>query len=166
MATRVADNGGVYMVPAFTGLGAPHWRPDARGAITGLTLATTAAHVARAALEAVAYQTGDLFDTMLRDGASRPRVMRVDGGMSGNDWLCQFLADMLQMPIERPAMLETTARGAAFLAGTAVGLWSDLDEVAALAETSERFEPKMAPAQRERLVDGWNAALGRVLACT
>jgi len=164
MATRVADNGGVYMVPAFTGLGAPHWRPDARGAIVGLTLASSAAHVARAALEAVGYQTADLIDAMTRDGAARPPVLRVDGGMSANDWLCQFLSDLLDIPVERPATLETTALGAAFLAGLAVGFWRDLNEVAALTATADRFEPHMRPDERAGLVAGWRAALARVLA--
>ncbi len=122
MATRTEDNGGVYMVPAFVGLGAPHWQPDARGLITGLTLGTTAAHVARAALEAVAYQTHDLAEAMVEDGAARLETLRVDGGMAANDWLCQFLADLLDLPVERPAMLETTALGAALLAGIGIGL--------------------------------------------
>jgi len=163
MATRVGDNGGVYMVPAFTGLGAPHWRPDARGAIVGLTLASTSAHVARAALEAVGYQTADLLDAMTRDGAARPLVLRVDGGMAANAWLCQFLADLLDVPVERPATVETTALGAAFLAGLAVGFWRDLHEVAALTATADRFEPRMGAEQREELTAGWRAALARVL---
>jgi len=163
MATKVADNGGVYLVPAFTGLGAPHWRPDARGTISGLTLASTAAHVARAALEAVGYQTADLIDAMTRDGAARPAVLRVDGGMSANAWLCQFLADLLEVPVERPANLETTALGAAFLAGLAVGFWRDLGELAGLTTTAERFEPRMAAAERAGLLAGWKAALARAL---
>ncbi|HZF44647.1 MAG TPA: glycerol kinase GlpK [Sphingomonadaceae bacterium] len=163
MATRVADNGGVYLVPAFTGLGAPHWRPEARGAIVGLTLASTAAHVARAALEAVGYQTADLIDAMTRDGAARPPVLRVDGGMAANAWLCQFLADLLDVPVERPATVETTALGAAFLAGLAAGFWRDLDAVAALTATADRFEPRKAAEERAQLVAGWRAALERVL---
>ena len=163
MAASVPDNGGVYMVPAFTGLGAPHWRPDARGALVGMTLSTAAAHVARAALEAVAYQTGDLLDAMARDGAARPPVLRVDGGMSANAWLCGFLANLLDAPVERAATAETTALGAAFLAGLAVGYWRDLDEVAALTATADRFEPRMGAEERAALVAGWRAALGRVL---
>jgi len=163
LAARLADNAGVYLVPAFTGLGAPHWQPDARGLITGLTLATTAAHVARAALEAVAYQTADLIDAMTRDSAARPPVLRIDGGMAANAWLCQFLADILDIPVERPATLETTALGAAFLAGLAVGVWHDLDEVAALAAGGDRFEPRMDAAERERLLEGWRAALAQAL---
>jgi glycerol kinase len=163
LATRVGDNGGVYMVPAFVGLGAPHWRPDARGLIAGLTLGASAAHLARAALEAVAYQTLDLAEAMMRDGAGRPEALRVDGGMSANGWLCQFLADMLGVPVERPANLETTALGAAFLGGIGVGLWKGPDEVAGLTRTAATFEPRMDPAERARLVQGWNAALARAL---
>lgn len=163
MATRVADNGGVHLVPAFTGLGAPHWRPDARGVLSGLTLASTAAHVARAALEAVGYQTADLLDAMMRDGTAMPTTMRVDGGMSANDWLCQFLADVLDVPVERPADLETTASGAAFLAGLAVGVWNSLDEVATLVATGERFVPRMKAGEREALREGWRRALERAL---
>jgi glycerol kinase len=163
MATGVEDNGGVYMIPAFVGLGAPHWQPEARGLISGLTLGATAAHVARAALEAVAYQTADLVDAMVRDGADRPAALRVDGGMSANDWLCQFLADILDLPVERPRNLETTALGAAFLAGIGVGLWSGTDEVASLTRVARRFEPRMEAAQRARLVGGWRMALARAL---
>ena len=163
MAASVPDNGGVYMVPAFTGLGAPHWRPDARGAIVGMTLGTTAAHVARATLEAVGYQTGDLIDAMTRDGTARPPVLRVDGGMSANAWLCRFLADLLDAPVERAVTAETTALGAAFLAGLAVGYWRDLDEVAALTATADRFEPRMGAEERAELVAGWRAALDRML---
>ena len=164
MATRVADNGGVYMVPAFVGLGAPHWDPAARGLIAGLTLGTSAAHIARAALEAVAYQTADLAAAMVADGAEPPAALRVDGGMSGNDWLCQFLADILQVPVERPATLETTALGAAFLAGIAVGLWGGIEDVAAIAADVRRFDPAMAEDKRATLVDGWKRALRRALA--
>lgn len=163
MATEVTDNGGVYLVPGFVGLGAPHWAPEARGILSGLTLATTASHVARAALEAVAYQTHDLIEAMARDGGARLGVLRVDGGMAANDWLCQFLADILEVPVERPEMLETTARGAAFLAGLAVGTWCDLDEVAALATASDRFEPRGDPIMRQRLIAGWNDAVARAL---
>lgn len=164
MATQVEDNRGVYMVPAFVGLGAPHWDPDARGTITGLTLDVTAAHLARAALEAVAYQTLDLVDAMVRDGGGAPTTIRVDGGMAANDWLCQFLADMLRTVVERPEHLETTALGAAFLAGLAVGVWPDLDAVAATRGDPRRFEPLMGEEERERLLSGWRRALARTLA--
>ncbi|HEY0316212.1 MAG TPA: glycerol kinase GlpK [Sphingomonas sp.] len=164
MATRTEDNGGVYMVPAFVGLGAPHWQPDARGLIVGLTLGTTAAHVARAALEAVAYQTHDLAEAMEQDGAGRLSALRVDGGMAANDWLCQFLADLLDLPVERPAMLETTALGAACLAGIGVGLWSGLEAVAALDRKIDRFVPQAADIDRQALLEGWQKALRQALA--
>lgn len=163
MATRVASNGGVYMVPAFAGLGAPHWDPNARGSITGLTFATSAAHVARAALEAVAYQTSDLAAAMAADGAAPLTALRVDGGMAANGWLCQFLADILQAPIERPKMLETTALGAAFLAGITVGIWDGVEGVAALPCESDRFEPSKE-VDRDALLAGWRKALARALA--
>jgi glycerol kinase len=164
MATRAEDNGGVYMVPAFVGLGAPHWQPDARGLITGLTLGTNAAHIARAALEAVAYQTYDLVEAMRQDGAGKLAALRVDGGMAANDWLCRFLAYLLDTPVERPAMLETTALGAAFLAGIGVGLWDGPDAVAALPRRIDRFEPGGDGKQREALLAGWRKALRQVLA--
>jgi len=163
MATQVPDSHGVYMVPAFVGLGAPHWDPDARGLICGLTLGATAAHLARAALEAVAYQTLDLTDAMRADGGAGAAALRVDGGMAANDWLCQFLADMLQAPVERPTGVETTALGAAFLAGLAVGVWPGLDAVAATWTLERRFEPRMASDQRARMLSGWRDAVARTL---
>lgn len=163
MATRLPDNGGVYMVPAFVGLGAPHWEPDARGAIYGLTLGSMQAHLARAALEAVAYQTLDLVTTMVEDGSARPAMLRVDGGMAANDWLCQFLADLLEAPVERPDDLEATARGAAFHAGLAVGLWSGLDELTAIWAREAAFEPRMTAETRKPLIAGWHDALRRTL---
>jgi glycerol kinase len=163
MATQVPDSHGVYMVPAFVGLGAPHWDPDARGAIFGLTLGATQAHLARAALEAVGYQTLDLITAMIRDGGGKPAILRVDGGMAANDWLCRFLADLLEVPVERPDDLETTARGAAFHAGLAVGLWSGLDELERLWARAACFEPTMPVDRRDRLVAGWHDALSRVL---
>ncbi len=163
MATRVPDSHGVYMVPAFVGLGAPHWNPNARGLICGLTLDVTAAHLARAALESVAYQTLDLTDAMTADGGAGASALRVDGGMASNDWLCQFLADMLHAPVERPAGVETTALGAAFLAGLATGVWPDLDALSATWTLERRFEPRMDPAQRQRMIDGWRTAVRRTL---
>ncbi|WP_341208905.1 glycerol kinase GlpK [uncultured Sphingomonas sp.] len=163
MATQVPDSHGVYMVPAFVGLGAPHWDPDARGAIFGLTLGSTQAHLARAALEAVGYQTMDLADAMVADGGDPPATIRVDGGMAANDWLCQFLADMLQVPVERPRHLETTALGAAFHAGLATGVWKDLDALAATWARGACFEPKMAEEARATLAEGWHAALAKTL---
>lgn len=163
MATQVPDSHGVYMVPAFVGLGAPHWEPEARGAIFGLTLGATQAHLARAALEAVGYQTLDLVSAMISDGGATPAILRVDGGMAANDWLCRFIADLLDVPVERPDDLETTARGAAFHAGLAIGLWSGLDELERLWARDACFTPTMAPDHRAGLVAGWQDALSRVL---
>jgi glycerol kinase len=163
MATQVEDNGGVYLVPGFVGLGAPHWRPDVRGLLTGMTLDTSAAHLARAALEAVAYQTNDLMTAMVADGASRPAALRVDGGMAANDWLCQFLADVVGCPVERPAGVETTALGAAFLAGLATGVWSSLDALAETWTIGRNFAPAMAEDRRAALISGWDEALRRAI---
>ena len=161
LATRLDGNHGVYMVPAFVGLGAPHWDPAARATITGLTFDATGAHLARAALESVAYQTADLFGAMAADGSSAAGRVRVDGGMAANDWFCQFLADMLAIPVERPANVETTAAGAAFLAGMAVGAWSGPADVAASWREERLFTPKMAAAERASLAAGWRDALAR-----
>ena len=163
MATRLPDSHGVYMVPAFVGLGAPHWEPDARGAVFGLTLDATSAHLARAALEAVAYQTLDLADAMAADGGAAAQSIRVDGGMAANDWLCQFLADILDVPVERPANLETTALGAAFHAGLATGVWAGLDSLPDTFVGASRFEPRMGSGERERLIAGWRDAVRRTL---
>jgi glycerol kinase len=161
LATRLDGNNGVYMVPAFVGLGAPHWDPNARGTITGLTLDATGAHLARAALESVAYQTADLVDAMVSDGASSARTIRVDGGMAANDWFCQFLADMLDADVERPANIETTAAGAAFLAGLAVGVWKGPEDIAAAWRRDRLFRPQMGADAREGLKAGWADALAR-----
>jgi glycerol kinase len=161
LANQLADNHGVYMVPAFVGLGAPHWDPDARATITGLTFDATGAHIARAALESVAYQTADLVDAMVADGAKDVRTIRVDGGMAANDWFCQFLADMLDTKVERPANIETTVAGAAFLAGLAVGVWDRLEDVAAAWTLDRAFEPTMKQSAREGLKAGWREALAR-----
>jgi len=150
-------------VPAFVGLGAPHWDPNARGLICGLTLDVSGAHLARAALESVAYQTLDLTEAMQRDGARRAQAIRVDGGMAANDWLCQFLADILEVRVERPAELETTALGAAFLAGLATGVWKDLASVAATWRTGAVFAPAMTPSRRTSLIAGWRDAIERTL---
>lgn len=163
MATRIEDNHGVYMVPAFVGLGAPHWDPDARGTITGLTFDTQPAHLARAALEAVAYQTLDLIEAMIADGGTSPLAVSVDGGMAANDRLCQFLADVLQIPVERPEHLETTALGAAFLAGLAVGVWPDLNAIMATRSHRKCCQPKLASVERNRLLAGWRRALASTL---
>jgi glycerol kinase len=163
MARQIPDSHGVYLVPAFVGLGAPHWAPDAHAAIFGLTLEAGAAHLARAALEAVAYQTRDLLDAMAGDGA-RPAAMRIDGGMTANEWLCQFLADVLDLPIERPQNLETTALGAAFLAGLAAGVWNSLEELAETWRRKDEFSPRMQSKQRDQLIAGWRKAVASTLA--
>ena len=163
LANGLPDMHGVYLVPGFVGLGAPHWDAAARGAIFGLTLDSSPAHLSRAALEAVAYQTLDLVEAMRADGAARTGRIRVDGGMVENAWLCQFLADILDLTVERPRMLETTALGAAFLAGLATGVWSNLDAVGRLAVSGDRFQPRMDAGVRRRLVRGWHDALAKTL---
>ncbi len=162
IAAGLAGNAGVYLVPAFTGLGAPYWDPDARGAILGLTRDAGRAEIVRAALEAVCYQTRDLMEAMAADGAPRPQALRVDGGMTGNDWLMQFLADILDLPVERPAVTETTALGAAWLAGLAAGLFGSTAEIAAGWRRDRTFEPGMGAAERDRLYAGWQEAVARV----
>ena len=163
LARSVPDGHGVYLVPAFVGLGAPHWQPHARGLVCGLTLDATGAHLARAALESVAYQTLDLTEAMQHDGARRVEAIRVDGGMAANDWLCQFLADILEARVERPVELETTALGAAFLAGLAIGVWPDLESLARTWRSAAVFTPSMTPAHRAALIAGWRQAVERTL---
>ncbi|HET8726288.1 MAG TPA: glycerol kinase GlpK [Alphaproteobacteria bacterium] len=162
LAVEAPDNHGVYVVPAFSGLGAPHWDPDARAAILGLTFDTGRAHIVRAALESVGFQSRDLMEAMRADGGGTPSALRVDGGMVVNDWVCQFLADIMDMPVERPVVTETTALGAAFLAGLHEGVYDDLDAIAATWALERRFEPQMDAAQRERLCAGWHSAVRRV----
>jgi glycerol kinase len=163
IAARVPDDHGLYLVPAFVGLGAPHWQPNARGLICGLTLDATREHLTRAALESVAYQTLDLTEAMQRDGARRAQAIRVDGGMAANDWFCQFLADVLEVRVERPVELETTALGAAFLAGLASGLWPSLESVARTWSTAAVFTPAMTAPRRAALIAGWRQAIARAL---
>ena len=162
LARGAGQHGEIYMVPAFTGLGAPYWKPDARGALFGLTRATGPADLARAALQSVAYQTSDLLLAMADDGVA-PTSLRVDGGMVANDWFVQFLADMLQMPVDRPRVLETTAYGAALLAGQAVGVFGNWKEIAANWQLDVRFEPQMPAADQQRLLAGWRDAVERVI---
>ncbi len=161
LATSVPDTGGVYLVPAFAGLGAPHWDPYARGAIVGMTRGTTAAHIARAALEAIAYQARDVIQAMEGDAGRPLAELRVDGGASRNDHLMQFQADVLGVSVVRPAITETTALGAAYLAGLAVGVWSDVDEVAAQWREERRFEPSMSEDERSLRLHSWLRALER-----
>ncbi len=162
LARGLESNRGVYLVPAFTGLGAPHWDPRARGALLGLTRDTGVAELARAALESVCYQTLDLVNAMGRDGAITPDTLRVDGGMVANDWLMQFLADVLGFAVERPVITETTALGAAYLAGLSAGAFDSLEDLARRWRRESRFEPRLEAAEHEHLVAGWARAVARV----
>ena len=161
LAASVPDSGGVYLVPAFAGLGAPHWDPHARGTIVGLTRGTTAAHLARAALEGIAFQVADVLDIMRLDTGLPIRELRVDGGASANDLLMQFQADILQTPIVRPVVTETTALGAAYLAGLAVGFWKGQDELRALWKADRTFEPRMSADEAAYRRSRWAEALRR-----
>ncbi|MEO1135128.1 MAG: glycerol kinase GlpK [Pseudomonadota bacterium] len=163
LADSIDNNNGVYLVPAFTGLGAPHWSPKARGVITGLTRGAGRAELARAALESVVYQTADLMTAIAKDGA-QTNTLRVDGGMVANDWTMQFLADILNLPVERPKILETTALGAAYLAGLQAGIFQDTEELAERWRLDARFQPAMAVDERTRNLAGWADALRRALA--
>ncbi|HET8883525.1 MAG TPA: FGGY-family carbohydrate kinase, partial [Solimonas sp.] len=188
IAKSIPDTDGVYLVPAFTGLGAPYWDPEARGAIFGLTRDSGIAHIVRAALESVGYQTRDLIDAMASDAAASGsaaltppplsrdagegqerrsatfalRELRIDGGMVVNDWLAQSLADLLQIPVVRPETVETTALGAAFLAGLTAGVYASLDDIASRWRAQTRFEPQMDAARAQTLLRGWHDAVARV----
>jgi len=161
LAARAPDNGGVYLVPAFSGLGAPHWDPAARGAIVGLTRGTTAAHLARAAIESIAYQSADLLGAMQADSGRRLRELRVDGGATVNDGLMQFQSDLLRVPVIRPRTTETTALGAAYLAGLAVGFWKDRGEIARLWGVQKTFRPRAPDRAMQRLQRDWRRAVER-----
>ena len=161
LATSVADTNGVYLVPAFAGLGAPHWDMYARGLLVGLTRGTTRAHIVRAALEAMAYQTRDVVDAMQAVANVQMPVLRVDGGAAMNNFVMQFQSDMLQVPVQRPQVIETTALGAAYLAGLAVGYWEDLQELTANWCLERTYTPQMAVAQSTRLYAGWQEAVRR-----
>ena len=162
LARSVGDTGGVVIVPALSGLGAPHWRPEARAAISGMTFATTRAHLARAALEAMALQTHDLAMAFAGDGAAW-KALRIDGGMSANNWMAQDLADMLDLPVERPDFVETTALGAGMLAGLGAGMFGSLNEAAAaMRGPSQCFTPQMGAGEREARLEAWSKALAAV----
>jgi glycerol kinase len=161
LARSVPDNGGVYLVPAFTGLGAPHWDQYARGTIVGITRGTTAGHIARAALEGIAFQSADLLDAMHSDAGQPVAELRVDGGASRADLLMQFQADLLGVPVSRPAVTETTALGAAYLAGLAVGYWKSSAEIASQRAVERLFTPKMDPARAKELRAQWKRAVER-----
>jgi glycerol kinase len=161
LARTVSDNGGVYIVPAFTGLGAPHWDPYARGTIVGITRGTTAGHFARAALESIAFQSDDLLNAMRADSSQQPAEIRVDGGASNSDLLMQFQADLLGVPVARPVVTETTALGAAYLAGLAVGFWKTTDELAKQYRVERRFEPCRAGQSIKDIQAEWSRAVER-----
>lgn len=162
MARDLGGNNGLYLVPAFTGLGAPHWDPDARGAIFGITRATGPADFVRAALESVCYQTHDLFCAMADDGVS-PARLRVDGGMVANDWLVDFLSDILDMPVDRPSVMETTALGVAYLVGLQAGLYDSLSDISSYWQKDKSFTPSMTADDRAPLITAWDTAISKVL---
>lgn len=163
LAQSLEDNGGVYLVPAFSGLGAPYWKPDAKAAILGLVNSSNRAHIVRAGLEAVGYQTKDLLDAMQADYSSAFTEIRVDGGMTANNWLMQFIANMIYLPIHRPTFIETTALGAAFLAGLGSGLYQSLEEISHLWKLDREFISDMTQQQREYLYQGWQRAIHSIL---
>ncbi|MFI4982086.1 MAG: FGGY family carbohydrate kinase, partial [Nevskiales bacterium] len=164
LAASVADNGGVYLVPAFTGLGAPHWQPHARASLFGLSRGSHRGHIARAALEAIAYQSADVLTAMQQDSGVTLSELRVDGGAARNDLLMQFQADILDVTVVRPLITETTALGAAYLAGLAIGFWPSPAELAAHWQSERRFEPDMPERQRQALLDRWHAAVEQTIA--
>ncbi len=163
LALSVGDTNEVYFVPAFTGLGAPYWEPEARAAIVGLSRESNKAHIVRAALEAQAYQTLDLMDAFVGDSGFDPKVIRVDGGLVQNEFVCQFLSDMLERPVEIPQVIETTALGAAYLAGLSAGIFSSLDDISTAWNLTKRYEPLMDEAVKNELYSGWKAAVKKVL---
>ena len=163
LARSVPDNGDVYFVPAFSGLFAPRWRGDARGIIAGLTRFSNKGHIARAALEAAAFQTREVLAAMIADAGVEISALKVDGGMAGSDLLMQFQADIIDAPVVRPSQLELTAVGAAYAAGLAVGVYKSLDDIAAHTRESRRFTPHMTPQERARLIASWEKAVERSL---
>jgi glycerol kinase len=162
IARRVKETGGVYVVPAFVGLGAPYWDMGARGAIIGLTRGSNRDMLVRATLESLAYQTRDVVESMQRDSRIRLRELRVDGGAAQNDWLMQFQADLLNIPVLRPAMVANTGKGAALLAGMGIGWWTPRDLARFVGRPERTFTPRMRNAQRRELYGGWQAAVARV----
>jgi glycerol kinase len=161
LAASVPDNGGVYLVPAFAGLGAPHWDPYARGALVGITRGARAAHIARAALEGIAYQVADLAEAMQADSGVRLQQLRVDGGGAKNNLMMQFQADLLGVSVVRPVITETTALGAAYLAGLATGFWKNSAEISAQWQIERLFEPRLSPDRAAALRVRWSSALER-----
>jgi glycerol kinase len=163
-AEAVADNAGVYFVPAFVGLGAPYWDAEARGTIVGLTRGATRNHLVRAALEAMAYSTRDVLETMRKESGLKVRELRVDGGASVNDFLCRFQADILGIPVLRPKTVETTSLGAAYLAGLGAGLWESTAAIERLRVDERRFTPAMSRSQADHLYEGWRSAVRKARA--
>ncbi len=163
MAMQAGGNGGVYLVPAFVGLGAPHWQPDVRGVITGLTRGANSNHIVRAALESIAYQSFDVFRAMVADSGIQPQSLTVDGGAASNGFLMQFQADLLRVPVHKPAMIESTALGTAFLAGLGSALWASARELIALQGVASVYTPEMASAARDELLAGWRKALRQAM---
>ena len=164
LATKVPDTDGVYMVPAFVGLGAPYWNPYARGTITGLTRGSNKYHIIRATLESLAYQTYDVLKAMESDSGIKLQALKVDGGASANNFLMQFQSDMIQTKVERPACIETTALGAAYLAGLATGYWNSLDDIKNNWKISGSFVPEMDSGSAEEKIEGWHHAVKQTLA--
>jgi glycerol kinase len=163
LARSVEDNGGIYFVPAFSGLFAPHWRSDARGIIAGLTRYAQRGHLARAVLEATAYQTYEVLQAMIKDSGVQLSTLKVDGGMVANELLMQFQADVLQVPVVLPTIPETTSLGAAYAAGLAIGFWSSLEELRSQWQMQQRWDPQMSVEERDLLVVGWMKAVDRTL---
>jgi len=163
LAARVPDTGGVYLVPAFTGLCAPYWDMYARGTIVGITRGTTNEHIARSALEAIAYQTRDVLEAMQMDSEQKAESLRVDGGATASDFLMQFQSDILGIPIQKPVITEMAALGAAYLAGLGVGFWNSQEEIEKHWKVARIFEPRMSIDQRETLYEGWKRAVERSL---
>ena len=162
MARAVPSSNGVYVVPAFVGLGAPHWDPKARGAILGLTFGSTRAHIGRAVLESIAYQTRDVIEAMVHATGEPLQILRADGGAASNDFLMQFQSDILGVEVERPKIIESTALGAAYLAGLGVGIWGSTEEVERLRKVDRRFRPRLKASERNALYEGWQEAVRRV----
>jgi glycerol kinase len=163
LANRVKDSAGIYVVPAFTGLGAPYWNSDAKGAILGLTRGSSHEHIVRATLESIAFQTADVVEAMVADSGIPLQQLRVDGGAVANNFLMQFQADILNINVERPKLIETTALGAAFLSGLAVGMWNDAEDLEACRQTDRIFSPQISASEREKLLSGWKDAVRRVI---
>ena len=159
---KLKHNNGIYLVPAFTGLGAPHWNANSRGVLSGITRDTSPKEIVRATIEAVAYQTYDLFEAMKHDGL-RPRIVRVDGGMVMNNWFSQFLSDIINVKVLRPKVQETTAAGAAFMAGLYIGVYKSLKDISKNWHLDKKFSPKMNSKTRNILIKGWSTAIKRTL---